>query len=345
MCDGVDRQVDVHIGLSSRRSSEKERTANRARRNSTLVPKQSSGDVSNLQNGLGNATDLTATGTTENDLVLPSVGDPALATVPGELQQRTLEWHGLRKARLTASSFGNALGFWKAGRAELWEEKLGLRKPFAGNEATIWGTNQESGAIERYKELTGNLVEHIAFKIYKEGDDLHGWLGASPDGLIDGRISAPYSSGGILEVKCPHNKGSPQTGAPWTSVPHYYMPQAQGLLEIFDREWMDFYVWCMNGSSIYRIYRDENYWGLIFRVMSEYWWGSIVPARHLLMKGNESDRVEAYRPQAKHPLTDEIVSMSRLLAVRAPLIWKDVKGPGSESEELLKEKLELFYSF
>lgn len=57
---------------------------------------------------------------------------------------------------------------------------------------------------------------------------------------------------------------------------------------------MDFYVWCMNGSFIYWIYRDENYWGLIFRVMSEYWWGSIVFVRYFLMKGNELDRVEVY---------------------------------------------------
>jgi hypothetical protein len=174
-------------------------------------------------------------------------------------------------------------------------------------------------------------------------DDLHGWLGASPDGLIDASLSRTYTGGGILEVKCPHNKGSPETGSPWTSVPHYYMPQAQGLLEIFDREWMDFYVWCVNGSSIYRIYRDERYWGLIFRVMSEYWWGHVVPARHHLQKGNELDRVQKYRPQAKHPLTDEIVSMSRLLAVRAPLIWKDVKSPAFGSDQHLQEKLELFY--
>lgn len=78
--------------------------------------------------------------------------------------------------------------------------------------------------------------------------------------------------------------------------------------------------------------------------MSEYWWGNIVPAKHHLMKGNELDRVQVYRPLAKHPLTDEIMSMSRLLAVRAPLIWKDVKSPGLESDKHLQEKLELFYS-
>ncbi|KAG0558277.1 hypothetical protein KC19_10G015300 [Ceratodon purpureus] len=307
------------------------RRSDHARHCSTLVATRGSADVSNLQNGLADAV--------KAGLGLSSGEDESTA----DLQQRTEQWQGLRKGRITASAFGNALGFWKTGRTELWEEKLGLRKPFAGNQATVWGTNQEAGAIERYKQLTGNVVEHIAFKIYKEGDELHGWLGASPDGLINASLSRTYTNGGILEVKCPHNKGSPETGSPWTSVPHYYMPQAQGLLEIFDREWLDFYVWCVNGSSIYRIYRDETYWGLIFRVMSEYWWGNIVPARHHLQKGEELDRVQAYRPQAKHPLTDEIMSMSRLLAVRAPLIWKDVKTPALGSDQHLREKLELFY--
>lgn len=300
------------------------------RRCSTLVDAHCSVELPSLHNG-------------GLDVGCPGDDQSAALALPADLQQRTELWHGLRKGRITASAFGNALGFWKSGRAELWEEKLGLRKPFAGNPATVWGTNQEAGAIDRYKELTGNLVDHIAFKIYKEGDDLHGWLGASPDGLIDGSVSRTYPKGGVLEVKCPHNKGSPETGSPWTSVPHYYMPQAQGLLEIFDREWMDFYVWCVNGSSIFRIYRDERYWGMIFRVMSEYWWGNVVPARHHLQKGNELDRVQVFRPQPKHPLTDEIVSMSRLLAVRAPLIWKDVKSPALGSDQHLREKLELFY--
>lgn len=46
---------------------------------------------------------------------------------------------------LAASAFANALGFWaspgrKAGRVELWEEKLGLAPRFTGNAATRWGS-------------------------------------------------------------------------------------------------------------------------------------------------------------------------------------------------------------
>ncbi len=39
--------------------------------------------------------------------------------------------------------------FFDGGRAQLWEEKLGLRAPFAGNPATRWGTRQEPAALAR----------------------------------------------------------------------------------------------------------------------------------------------------------------------------------------------------
>jgi hypothetical protein len=32
--------------------------------------------------------------------------------------------------------------FWPEGRQALWEEKLQLREPFRGNQATVWGTKQ-----------------------------------------------------------------------------------------------------------------------------------------------------------------------------------------------------------
>lgn len=45
-----------------------------------------------------------------------------------------------------------------------------------------------------------------------------------------------------------------------------------GLLEIFDREWADFYVWTVNGSVVFRVERDPAYWALLFPVLSHFWW-------------------------------------------------------------------------
>ena len=47
--------------------------------------------------------------------------------------------------------------FWPEGRLRLWEEKLQLRTPFAGNAATQWGTVQEDVALKCYTEVSGLL--------------------------------------------------------------------------------------------------------------------------------------------------------------------------------------------
>lgn len=72
----------------------------------------------------------------------------------------------------------------------LWEEKLALRPGFAGNEATDWGTRQEASALTRYEQLTGHLVSACRFSVLRD-DAVHGWLGASPDGLIDSLAVTP----------------------------------------------------------------------------------------------------------------------------------------------------------
>ncbi|MED6130173.1 hypothetical protein PIB30_115371, partial [Stylosanthes scabra] len=90
------------------------------------------------------------------------------------------------------------------------------------------------------------------------------WLGASPDGLL-----GCFPEGGILEVKCPYNKGKPETGLPWSSMPFYYMPQVQGQMEIMDCEWVDLYCWTPNGSTIFRVLRERSYWELIHGILRE----------------------------------------------------------------------------
>ena len=77
-------------------------------------------------------------------------------------------WHEQRKHKLTASTFGGAVGFWPCRRVQLWLEKLGAVKPFSRNLATCWNNIKEEKALERYKQITGNTVLFPKFQVYGE---------------------------------------------------------------------------------------------------------------------------------------------------------------------------------
>ena len=237
--------------------------------------------------------------------------------------QRTPAWFAAREARLTGSALGDAVGFWPGKRATLWEQKLGLAPPFRGNAATRWGTSSEPGALAEYAAVTHASIEECAFRVYGT-DDADGWLGASPDGLVD----CPRSTDpGLLEVKCPFNKGRPEGARPWQEPPWYYMPQVQGLLEVFDREWCDLYCWTVNGSRVYRVARDEAYFAVLYDSLSEFWWQHVVPAKQALTRGDMPE-AQRHRPLPRHRFADRLEAESKEMAAAA--------GAGSQGYPPLK---------
>ncbi|XP_023537251.1 uncharacterized protein LOC111798383 isoform X1 [Cucurbita pepo subsp. pepo] len=254
---------------------------------------------------------------------LPSALIVASQVTPSDAPQRSEEWFALRRDKLTTSTFSTALGFWKGNRRfELWHEKVfpsEIKKPEARQQyAMEWGVLNEENAIHRYKSITGRDVSFLGFATHSEQQ--LDWLGASPDGLL-----GCFQGGGILEVKCPYNKGKPEKGLPWSTMPFYYMPQVQGQLEIMDREWADLYCWTPNGSTIFRVCRERGYWELIHEMLREFWWENVVPAREASSSGREKE-VESYKPTSTHKLTGVAIAKSIKLASDAKLLCREIAG-------------------
>ncbi|KAF3334237.1 YqaJ-like viral recombinase domain-containing protein [Carex littledalei] len=248
---------------------------------------------------------------------------PVVSHLSSDVPQRSDEWFALRKDKLTTSSFSTALGFWSGNRrAELWHEKVFTPETpsfdLSAKAAMNWGVLNEAAAIEKYKSITGRDVAFLGFATH--ADVGSGWLGASPDGVL-----GCYPDGGILEVKCPFNKGKPELALPWKAMPYYYMPQVQGQMEVMNREWVDLFCWTPNGSSIFRVNRDRVYWELIHRILHDFWFGHVVPARQCFLLG-KVDHAKAFEPQPKHAQTNLVLFKSRKLAVEAKLLCKDIVG-------------------
>lgn len=65
-------------------------------------------------------------------------------------------------------------------------------------------------------------------------------------------------------------------------------------MDIFDREWCNLFVWTVNGSSVFHIKRDREYWCVCFQALAEFWWSHVVPAKHALA-GSEPDLATIFR--------------------------------------------------
>ena len=245
------------------------------------------------------------------------------------LQHWFKNWQQLRKHKLTASTFAAAIGFWRRRRVQLWLEKIGAIEPFSGNLATCWSNIKEEEALERYKLITGNTVLFPEFQVYSgKSNPAEDWLAASPDGVVD-RLVYGLPSRGVLEIKCPFFNGDMSRASPWSRIPLYCIPQAQGLMEIVDRDWMDFYVWTPKGSSLFRLYRDVEYWDVLKMALSDFWWKHVLPARECRAKShitNPLTELRSLKPAPRHELCSYIVYDSKRIVDEAKLLMREIHG-------------------
>jgi hypothetical protein len=121
---------------------------------------------------------------------------------------------------------------------------------FQDNPAMAWGRANEATAIGEFELETGFTVDKCGFFAYED------WLGASPDGIIDGGI--------ILENKCPYGIRNKPAPVPFKAFreTHYY-GQVQIEMLCAGRRQAVFNQWTPNGSAhefvpFNRLWLSEN---------------------------------------------------------------------------------------
>lgn len=190
-----------------------------------------------------------------------------------------------------------------------------------------WTNAKEEEALERYKLITGNIVLFPKFQVHgKNSLEMIG-LQISSDGLVD--KCSGLNSRGVLEIKCPFFKGEMCRASPWKQIPLYCVPQAQGLIEIVDKDWMDFYVWTPNGSSLFRLYRDEAYWDALKIALSDFWFNHVLPAKELCSKNVITDPLKelgSLKPAPRHELYRYIVYESKHAVDSSHLLMREING-------------------
>jgi putative phage-type endonuclease len=138
-------------------------------------------------------------------------------------EQRSQEWLDLRYNMLTASDVASVIGVNSFESPEdVMYKKCGFRRPMRDTTAVDHGTFYETEARDIYASRFGEVVYEIGLVPHP----IHRWLGGSPDGITE--------SGKLIEIKCPLSRKITET------VPVYYVPQVQLLMEILDLDECDF---------------------------------------------------------------------------------------------------------
>jgi putative phage-type endonuclease len=160
--------------------------------------------------------------------------------------------HFDRAGRLTASQASAALGLNPyMNRKELWRQITGKKPAFEGNAFTQYGNDCEAEALACFEARMGVLLEPGRFVPHPAYE----WLGASPDGFIEG---IP------VEVKCPqklHEK-----------CPEHYLVQLHVQMNCCIEHEGWFGSWTPDAMMIERVEFDYEWWnGLILPGLNIFW--------------------------------------------------------------------------
>jgi putative phage-type endonuclease len=218
------------------------------------------------------------------------------------VEQRSEEWFLARKNKVTGSMVGAILGcnpWMKPADAmrSMVRAHHGAESEFTGNVATEYGVTNENNALRDYEMISGHDVSEVGFFVHPEFD----WLGASPDGAIDGT--------GNLEIKCPFGKRNDIEPVFKTLAeqPHYYA-QVQIEMACSGMLWSHFYQWNAYGDAMEYIEKDHDWLDENIPVLHNFYLEFMqeckTPDKHLapLIKSVSADKLAARYNDAKQLL-------------------------------------------
>ncbi|KAI4455404.1 hypothetical protein MML48_9g00009794 [Holotrichia oblita] len=195
-------------------------------------------------------------------------------------QSTNENWLVIRKNRLTASKFATVL---KACRRNKYPPSLfkSIVESYdlSSIHAIQWGQEHEKTAIKCFEENTNLKVNATGLWL-----DECGFLGASPDGLIDDNI--------LVEVKCPykyrnavlsevlaHDKTyiiTEEANEMRVNQQHDYWQQIQGQLHITNRDICYLIIWTPAECKIVTIEKDVE-WTTNINVLKNFYINKFIP--------------------------------------------------------------------
>lgn len=175
------------------------------------------------------------------------------------MEQQTKEWHELRKTKIGASDSPVIMGVspWKT-PAQLWQEKLGLRKSQFQSSAMQRGLALEEPARKEFVRLTGiDMCPAVVVS------DEYDFMMASLDGLSNNKKHA-------VEIKCPYTSKDHDLALSGC-VPEKYMPQLQHQMVVCKLEMIFYFSYNEESSKIIEVKRDDDYINSLIKKEVEFW--------------------------------------------------------------------------
>ncbi len=161
-------------------------------------------------------------------------------------QQNTDEWLEMRKNHIGASDAAVIMEVspWST-PYQLWEEKVGIRKPRVLNAAMARGNKLEEAAREAFIKRTGIVVfDEVVFHPH------YRWMMASLDGIDIERKN-------IVEIKCPG--ADDHDMAIHGFVPPKYYPQLQHQMEVTGLDQCHYFSFDGERGVIVMVNRNQEY--------------------------------------------------------------------------------------